>query len=158
SARRRARGAVRPAAGAAPLGGEAAAHELDDAIPKMRITMPQPAMIHQPTWLADANEPAKFALSPAATAEPIAATPGDWPIWRLVDAIAAATPACVAGIPETAALVIGGLTHPKPRPNTAYAAMVYPIGVCADSPVSIAPDAVTAMPAMTSGHRGPCVP
>src|SRR5262249_59890267 len=116
SARRRARGAVRPAAGAAPLGGEAAAHELDDAIPKMRIPMPQPAMTHQPTWLADANEPAKFAFSPAATAEPIAATPSDWPIWRLVDAIAAATPACGAGIPGTAGVGVGGVGHPKPTP------------------------------------------
>ena len=49
---------------------------------------------------------------------PTIATPIAWPNWREVVAIAAATPAWARGIPETAALVIGALTNPKPRPKT----------------------------------------
>ena len=71
-------------------------------------------MIHQPGRLACAND----AWCPATTTAPMIATPSDIPTRRLVDAIAAATPACSAGIPDTAVLVIGGLTIPKPSPNT----------------------------------------
>ena len=49
---------------------------------------------------------------------PITATPSVMPTCRLVEATAAATPACEGGIPETAVLVIGGLTMPAPSPNT----------------------------------------
>jgi EmrB/QacA subfamily drug resistance transporter len=49
---------------------------------------------------------------------PITATPRVEPSWRLVEATAAATPAWARGIPETAVLVIGALTKPKPTPNS----------------------------------------
>lgn len=45
---------------------------------------------------------------PLLSAAPTTAIPSVFPTWRLVDAIAAATPACVGGIPDTAVLVIGG--------------------------------------------------
>lgn len=51
------------------------------------------------------------------TTAPTTATPKVWPIWRDVDAMAAATPAWALGIPDTAALVIGALTRPKPTPK-----------------------------------------
>ena len=52
------------------------------------------------------------------TIAPTTATPSVWPTWREVVAIAAATPAWARGIPDTAALVIGALTNPKPSPKT----------------------------------------
>ena len=57
-------------------------------------------------------------LTPPPATAPTTATPRVWPTWRLVEATAAATPACEGGMPETAVLVIGGLTRPKPSPNT----------------------------------------
>lgn len=54
---------------------------------------------------------------PEARAAPMTATPRVPPIWRLVEATAAATPAWVRGMPETAVLVMGALTKPKPRPK-----------------------------------------
>ena len=45
------------------------------------------------------------------------ATPSVAPTCRLVDATAAATPACAGGIPETAVLVIGGLIEAEPDPE-----------------------------------------
>ena len=62
-------------------------------------------MIHQPRWLAWAR------LAPApATAAPMIATPRVPPTCRLVEAMAAATPAWLSGIPETAVFVIGEFT------------------------------------------------
>ena len=66
-----------------------------------------------------------------ATIAPATATPSVGPTWREVVAIAAATPACARGIPDTAALVIGALTSPKPSPNTTYAASSRASGVVA---------------------------
>jgi len=43
--------------------------------------------------------------------------PSAVPVCRLVEAIAAATPACAGGMPETAVLVIGGFTEAKPIPK-----------------------------------------
>ena len=51
------------------------------------------------------------------TMEPVTATPSDWPTWRLAEAMAAATPACATGMPDTAALVIGAFTRPNPTPT-----------------------------------------
>ena len=48
---------------------------------------------------------------------PTTATPRVEPIWREVLAMAAATPACARGMPETAALVIGAFTSPNPMPK-----------------------------------------
>ena len=51
------------------------------------------------------------------TAAPTTATPRDWPTWRLVEAMAAATPAWARGMPDTAVLVIGAFTMPVPIPK-----------------------------------------
>ena len=75
-------------------------------------------MIHQLTWVAAANPGPDRPRAAAGEGAPRTATPSVWPTWRLVEATAAATPACDGGIPETAVLVIGGLISPKPRPKT----------------------------------------
>ena len=73
-------------------------------------------MIHQLGWVAAAKPPPRTpATAPPATA-PTTATPSVTPTCRLVEATAAATPAWAAGMPETAVLVIGGLTSPN-RPE-----------------------------------------
>ena len=74
-------------------------------------------MIHQPTWLAWAKLARSGPSMAEVTADPTTATPSDWPTWRLVDAIAAATPAWARGIPDTAVLVIGAFTMPMPTPK-----------------------------------------
>ena len=51
------------------------------------------------------------------TRAPTTATPNVAPIWREVEAMAEATPAWARGMPETAALVMGALTNPKPIPK-----------------------------------------
>ncbi len=53
----------------------------------------------------------------ATATAPMIATPSERPTCRLVEATAAATPACAGGIPDTAVFVIGGFTAPKPRPK-----------------------------------------
>ena len=74
-------------------------------------------MIQNPAWVASAKlAPIAAEIVPPETA-PITATPSVIPTWRLVEAIAAATPACAGGIPDTAVLVIGGFTSPDPRPS-----------------------------------------
>ena len=54
------------------------------------------------------------------------ATPSALPTWRLVEATAAATPACSRGMPDTAVLVIGALTKPNPMPQTTRSAISQP--------------------------------
>ena len=76
-------------------------------------------MVHQPAWLAVAKPSWKLPTTREVAAAPTTATPSDWPICRLVDAKAAATPACSWGSPETAVLVIGAFTTPKPKPKIA---------------------------------------
>ena len=66
----------------------------------------------------------------AATTVPDTATPRATPTCRLVDAIAAATPACDSGIPATALFVMAGFTMPSPTPNSAYAAGSQATDVC----------------------------
>src|SRR6202020_53536 len=89
------------------------------------------------------------------TSDPTTATPNVWPICRDVDAMAAATPACARGIPETAVLVIGAFTNPNPMPKTTYAVNNHENGVVALSSTSISDDAARATPAMTSGILPP---
>ena len=86
--------------------------------PSASTSTPQPVRTHQQTCVALVNPPVTAPLdSPAAAAEPTRATPRVWPTWRLVDAIAAATPAWLAGMPDTAVLVMGAFTAPKPAPK-----------------------------------------
>lgn len=54
-----------------------------------------------------------------ATRDPVTATPRAEPTWRLVEAIAAATPACARGIPVTAVFDTGAFTIPNPSPTSA---------------------------------------
>src|SRR5207302_11325635 len=95
---------------------------------------------------------------PAPATAPTIATPSVAPTCRLVEATAAATPACEGGIPETAVLVIGGLTSPKPNPNTEYAPRMYAGEVSADIRVSITAATGSAAPATTNGPREPWRP
>ena len=55
----------------------------------------------------------------SAITEPMIATPSAEPSWRVVEATAAATPACSRGMPETAVLVIAAFTQPRPVPISA---------------------------------------
>ena len=73
-------------------------------------------------------------------------------------ATAAATPAWLGGMPDTAAFVIGGFTAPKPSPKTQYAASSQPREVSALSDTSIRLPAPTPRPPTTSGPRTPRVP
>ena len=86
--------------------------------PTIRIATPQPAMIHQPTWLASTKPARSDPCSAESTADPATATPSAEPTCRLVDAIPAATPAWDLGMPDTAVLVIGAFTRPPPMPKT----------------------------------------
>src|SRR6185437_6768630 len=85
------------------------AHALVVTTPRMKTATPQPVMMVQPRWLADEKPPANEPLIRDVTTAPRTATPRAAPVCRLVDAIAAATPACDRGMPEAAELVIGAL-------------------------------------------------
>jgi len=82
-----------------------------------KTATPHPARVHQPAWLAAARsvwpETAIFEVTRA----PTTATPSVWPICRDVEAMPAATPAWARGMPDTAALVMGAFTKPKPMPK-----------------------------------------
>ena len=109
-----------PAAGSSRAAVRAAVRRAQRPVvvmPRISISAPQAATIHQPGWLAGTNPvriaPCRLPLS----TEPITATPSDVPTCRLVDATPAATPACWRGMPDTAALVIGAFTRPNPTPK-----------------------------------------
>src|SRR4051812_10854554 len=111
--------------------------------------------VHQAGRVAG-DKPAR--VTPEVTIAPMTATPSVWPTCREVVAIAAATPAWARGIPDTAALVTGALTKPRPRPNTAYAAISHPSGVDGPMPVSMAAPVSMHTPAIASGILGPWRP
>src|SRR3954454_11273415 len=92
---------------------------------------------------------------PPPTTAPSAGTANVVPTWRLVEAIAAATPACAGGMPETAVLVIGGVRIPDPSPKTTYAPNSPAVAVVADSSASIRQLTVSAAPPPTSDGRAP---
>src|SRR5919107_4541654 len=87
------------------------------AAPSSRTHTPAPTMIHQPGRLADTRSLAIAPEDPVLITDPMMATPSAAPTCRLVEATAAATPAWDRGIPETAVLVTGALTMPKPIAN-----------------------------------------
>src|SRR5664279_81849 len=95
------------------------AHRPDAIRPKTNTPRPQPAMIHHANRLAS-TKPARSPRlpRPELSTEPTTATPSVAPSWRLVEAIAAATPAWLRGMPDTAVLVIGAFTMPNPNANT----------------------------------------
>src|SRR5579872_5642255 len=119
------------------------------------ISTPQPARIAQLMWPAAVKPVRSDAPACEATTDPITATPSDWPTWRLVEATAAATPACARGIPETAVLVIGGLIVPKPRPNSAYTTPRNRTGLVGVTHSSSSADRVMKPPATSSDGREP---
>jgi hypothetical protein len=78
---------------------------------------PSPATSHHTPCSALVN-----AVPPRAAADPVIvpaiATPRVVPACRPVEASEEAVPAIERGIPETAVLVIGGLTVPRKMPNS----------------------------------------
>jgi hypothetical protein len=79
------------------------AHWLVVTRPSTKTTPPIAASSSQSAWLAGTNparsgRPARF----PARIEPVTAMPRHWPIWRLVEAMPEATPACETGMPDTA--------------------------------------------------------
>ena len=108
----------RPPVGRAARFADASAHRPVVMIASSTTVAPHPAMIHQPARLASAKPVRKDdACRAESTADPITATPSEVPTWRLVEAIAAATPECDRGMPDTALLVIAGFTMPTPMPK-----------------------------------------
>src|SRR4051812_38698644 len=98
-------------------------------------------MSHHAACVAVARSSCNDPPSPAATTAPTTATPRVRPTCRLVVATAAATPAWLEGMPDTAVLVIGGFTAPSPSPKTQYAPSSQPSEVPALSDTSIRPPA-----------------
>ena len=88
-----------------------------DAGPSASTAAPHAVITHQIACVAMVKSVPR--AWPAATTVPDTATPSAAPTCRLVDAIAAATPACDSGIPATALFVIAGFTIPSPTPNNA---------------------------------------
>src|SRR3954454_2822029 len=75
-------GASSRSARRAVLRAVASARVVVDTTPRMATATPQPNVIHQPGWLAAANE--EPVDPPATTIAPVIATPSDIPISRLV--------------------------------------------------------------------------
>ena len=73
--------------------------------------MPEPVIVHQTACVAS-GKPIPLAR-PAATIAPLTATPRAEPIALLVEAIAAATPNWLIGIPDIATVEMAGLTMPR---------------------------------------------
>src|ERR1700751_6152462 len=111
------------------------------------IATPQPVRRSQPAWLAGTNPARSGPYRFAARIEPLIATPSEVPIWRLVEAIPEATPACAKGMPDTAAWVIGALTMPDPRPKTLNAMTICAVDHDVVIPDSSAPPAAIPAPA-----------
>ena len=82
--------------------------------PRISTAVPQAVRVHHAGWVAAAKAAPAAALAGVAAIAPTIATPSVCPNCREVVATAAATPACVRGMPEIAAFVIGALTNPKP--------------------------------------------
>ena len=115
-------------------------------------------MIHQPGCVRGAKPRPSAPATPPPAIAPITATPSVIPTCRLVDATAAATPACDGGMPDTAVFVIGGLTSPDPNPKIDVGDEQVPgRGVRASGAVSISGadhDRGAAAPPATAATRG----
>src|SRR6478609_6389321 len=118
----------------------------------VRIANPIPTHSHHTGCVASTSSGPSAAL---ATSEPPTATPIAWPTWRLVVAVAAATPDRSAGITDTAVVVTGALTIPAPMPKTSNATWITGIGVVADRVSNSAAPAAVPAPAMHNDGRGP---
>ena len=111
-----------------------------------------PTHSHHTGWVASTRSGPSAA---PATSEPPTATPIAWPTWRLVVAVAAATPDRSADMPDTAVVVIGALTVPAPMPKIRNANSISGSGVVADKVNNSAEPTVVHEPAMHSDGRGP---
>src|ERR1700728_3105014 len=90
-------------------------------MPTTRTAAPQPAKVHQPSWLATAKQMCMGPPRLDVAIAPTRATPRVAPTCLEVEAMPAATPAWARGMPETAAFVMGAFTNPNPIPKIAYA-------------------------------------
>src|ERR1700751_6055900 len=75
---------------------------------------------------------------PLASIAPMTATPRTLPSWRVEEVTGPAPPAGADGMPETPALVAGGLTRPCPAPVSANATARTQYGVDGDMTSSTA--------------------
>jgi len=87
------------------------------AAPTTNTVAPKPTITHSAGRLAAMKSAANMPERCELRMDPTIATPRLVPMLRLVVATAAATPAWLRGIPDTAVLVIGALTTPCPTPN-----------------------------------------
>ena len=85
--------------------------------PSTTMPRPSPSTIHHTPCAAPVNAVPPWARA-GPTIVPEIATPRAVPVCRPAEASEAATPAIERGIPETAELVIGGLTVPRKTPNS----------------------------------------
>jgi hypothetical protein len=87
------------------------------AAPTTNTVTPKPAITHSAGRLAAMKSAPVMPEMCELRIDPTIATPSPVPMLRLVVATAAATPAWLRGIPDTAVFVIGALTTPCPTPN-----------------------------------------
>jgi len=82
-----------------------------------KMAVPAAVIAYQTAWVAwEKSEPEERLML---TTVPAMATPMAAPTWRLVEAMAAATPVWVRGMPAMALLEIAGLIRPRPVPKRA---------------------------------------
>ena len=92
---------------------------------------------------------------PDARTAPMTATPRVWPICRLVEATAAATPACARGMPGDGGVGDGGVDEAEAEAEEDVAdEAAVTFDVSASNAANSTPLAVIAMPATSSGSRG----
>jgi len=80
-----------------------------------KMAMPERVMAYQMGWVAwEKLEPVERLML---TTVPAVATPRAAPTWRLVEAMAAATPVCDRGMPAMAEFEMAGLIMPSAVPK-----------------------------------------
>ena len=81
-----------------------------------KMAAPAAVMANQTEWVAWVKSVPRARLM--VTTVPAVATPMAAPTWRLVEAMAAATPVWVRGMPAMAELEMAGLIMPRPVPKS----------------------------------------
>ena len=132
------------------------AHGVFDAKPSRSTIAPQAVITHQMACVAVVKSVPRAWLM--ATTVPETATPMAAPTWRLVEAMAAATPACDSGMPATALSEIAGFTIPRPTPKRALATSSQPTAVCWLMVVRRSVLAMNPAPAASREGRVPWLP
>ena len=85
--------------------------------PRTSTAAPQPARTHQAARLASSKLRCPVVVTEAGDQRAYHGNSRVWPTWRAELVMARAAPALGPGMPETAALVIGGFTRPYPMPK-----------------------------------------